>query len=279
MAEIYNKIDTDKYFDPQSPLPALEYVNSDIITDFENKSVVHGLAEIWLCRSGTGEMQIEGERRKVRENDFWIMNPYTLHCAYAKPNETTEFLVLGIRNVKFGISEDLSNSWFRTDNNKLRTYMEFIFSEAKNPSNSSAQVLNHLLELALLEVQRVYTTSVVPFQKKESGKLADSVASYLETHFNQQITIDELTKIFYCAKSTLIHSFKKAQGVSIIEYLMQCRLKEAQLWLRQSEMSVSMIAANCGFSSMPYFYKYFNKNMGMSPTQYRATYSDGAKQD
>lgn len=50
------------YFDKQSIAPILEYVNSDIITDFENKSVIHGLTEIWLCKSGTGEMTIESVR-------------------------------------------------------------------------------------------------------------------------------------------------------------------------------------------------------------------------
>ena len=131
MAEIYNRIDTDMYFDKQSIAPILEYVNSDIITDFENKSVIHGLTEIWLCRSGTGEMTIESVRRRVREGDFWVMNPYTLHSAYARQDETTEYLILGIRNVKFGIPDDLNKSWFTPTDKRLRTYIEFIYREAK----------------------------------------------------------------------------------------------------------------------------------------------------
>jgi len=279
MAEIYNRIDTDMYFDKQSIAPILEYVNSDIITDFENKSVIHGLTEIWLCRSGTGEMTIESVRRRVREGDFWVMNPYTLHSAYARHGETTEYLILGIRNVKFDIPDDLSKSWFTPTDNRLRTYIEFIYREAKKPEKNTVQVMSKLLDLVLLETQRYFDTDVLPYNKKESYKLTDSVASYIETHFNQQISIDELTKIFYCAKSTLIHSFKKARGVSIMEYAMQCRLKEAQLWLRKSDMSVSNIALNCGFSSMPYFYKYFSKNVGMSPTDYRKKFTENAEQN
>lgn len=64
-----------------------------------------------------------------------------------------------------------------------------------------------------------------------------------------------------------------------MEYAMQCRLKEAQLWLRKSDMSVSNIALNCGFSSMPYFYKYFSKNVGMSPTDYRKKFTENAEQN
>ena len=268
MAEIYNRIDTDMYFDKQSIAPILEYVNSDIITDFENKSVIHGLTEIWLCRSGTGEMTIESVRRRVREGDFWVMNPYTLHSAYARHGETTEYLILGIRNVKFDIPDDLSKSWFTPTDNRLRTYIEFIYREAKKPEKNTVQVMSKLLDLVLLETQRYFDTDVLPYNKKESYKLTDSVASYIETHFNQQISIDEL-----------IHSFKKARGVSIMEYAMQCRLKEAQLWLRKSDMSVSNIALNCGFSSMPYFYKYFSKNVGMSPTDYRKKFTENAEQN
>jgi len=46
-------------------------------------------------------------------------------------------------------------------------------------------------------------------------------------------------------------------------------VREATLLLKNSEMNISEIAYNLGFSDPLYFSKYFKKEIGVAPLQYR----------
>ena len=60
--------------------------------------------------------------------------------------------------------------------------------------------------------------------------------------------------------------------MDISEFIMQCRLEQAQKLLAHSDMSLSEISAYLCFSSQSYFQNVFKKKFGMTPRQYRIEY-------
>jgi transcriptional regulator GlxA family with amidase domain len=69
----------------------------------------------------------------------------------------------------------------------------------------------------------------------------------------------------------MAHTFKSEYGVSPINYLITCRIREGKRLLTETDLSLSQIAAVLGFSSSSYFSQSFRNAEGVSPTEYRKT--------
>ncbi|MBS6236569.1 MAG: helix-turn-helix transcriptional regulator, partial [Clostridiales bacterium] len=63
--------------------------------------------------------------------------------------------------------------------------------------------------------------------------------------------------------------FKQELGIGFNEYLMQVRIKRAQLLLQQGKLSLRQIAECCGFQDYTYFLKVFKKQSGVTPKEYQ----------
>lgn len=70
------------------------------------------------------------------------------------------------------------------------------------------------------------------------------------------------------SRSSLHKKLKALTNHSATEFINTIRLKEAARQIRQQKGTVSEIAFNVGFSSIPYFIVCYKRLFGMSPTQY-----------
>ncbi|MBH1942207.1 helix-turn-helix transcriptional regulator [Mobilitalea sibirica] len=105
------------------------------------------------------------------------------------------------------------------------------------------------------------------------SKLAVDVICYLQTCYNQKITIEKLTEEFHTNRTTLLTDFKKYTGSSINRYLVQLRLSMASTLLRDTQLSVEEICERTGFSDISYFSKAFKKRINYTPSEYRRIYN------
>lgn len=96
---------------------------------------------------------------------------------------------------------------------------------------------------------------------------------YLDTHLQEQLTLDKCAEIAYLSVSQTIRSFRSAYGMTPYEYLNQRRINTAKLLLCNTSLSVDEIAVRTGFPDHNYFSKYFKKKVGISPSKFRK--SDG----
>lgn len=71
----------------------------------------------------------------------------------------------------------------------------------------------------------------------------------------------------------LARQFRKYTSFTINNYIVSCRIGEAQRRLIHEENRIDEIAALCGFSNLSYFYTSFKKNVGCTPAQFRKAYS------
>lgn len=100
---------------------------------------------------------------------------------------------------------------------------------------------------------------------------------YLDEHYNETISIHSVSAILGISESHLRRSFKKQYGKSPQEYLTNIRLEAAKKLLVNENYPVFSVAAACGFSDEYNFSRYFSKNVGVSPSEFRAkTSNDGS---
>ena len=96
------------------------------------------------------------------------------------------------------------------------------------------------------------------------------VKEYLEQHYAEKITLDELSKQFFINKYYLTRVFKEQFGQSITAYLTSLRITHAKQLLRFSEKSVEEIGLECGLGQLHYFSRVFKEVEGVPPSVYRS---------
>ena len=93
--------------------------------------------------------------------------------------------------------------------------------------------------------------------------------SYIENHFDDDISNQDLLQLLNCSESVLLRSFKQAVGMSPMQFLMNHRIQKAAEMLLTTELKSCDIAVSCGFHDFSYFTKIFKRNIGMTPIEYR----------
>lgn len=100
------------------------------------------------------------------------------------------------------------------------------------------------------------------------GKI-ESIRQYIEKHYRDRLSLEEVAQKFYISPSSLSHSFKKEMNVPFNAYVNSFRINEVKKQLDDTELSISEIALNCGFGSIAQFNRVFRSETGMSAGQYR----------
>ena len=94
--------------------------------------------------------------------------------------------------------------------------------------------------------------------------------NYIENHFNQALTIEQLANLCFLSPSRFFYLFKKHKGVSPIVYKNKVALQNTmQELLFDKESPIEEIARRNGFKSVIYFERQFKKATGKTPSQYR----------
>jgi transcriptional regulator GlxA family with amidase domain len=81
--------------------------------------------------------------------------------------------------------------------------------------------------------------------------------------------IESLAGTLRTHRSTLSRRFRKAVGISPIEYITRLRVQNALSLLKESAMSVAEIARQCGYDDPNYFSRLIRRHTGHSPLQFR----------
>jgi AraC-like DNA-binding protein len=96
-----------------------------------------------------------------------------------------------------------------------------------------------------------------------------TVTAYIHSNYTSELTLQGLSKQFFISPYYLSHQFKKVTGFTLINYIQMTRVRNAQQLLLYTQMKITDIASNCGFTSFSQFNRVFNRISGCSPSQYR----------
>ena len=100
-------------------------------------------------------------------------------------------------------------------------------------------------------------------------ELVISITEYIDYHYAQKISLDDLARMTCYNKTYLSNIFKKKTGITIFEYLRNVRMQHCLYELKHSNDTIVSIALNNGFANIQIFNRVFKEVYQMTPKQYR----------
>ena len=148
----------------------------------------------------------------------------------------------------------LSADALRTGMQKLRRYTEEEFDAIYHTVSIFAEHIasNHML-----------SSSAHP--------LGELIKQYVRKNLGNKITLSGMSRNLHCSTVTLTETFRREYGITIMQYVLQKRMKMAEGLLSDpnATLSITEIADRCGFLDMEYFSKRFKETHGISPSAWR----------
>lgn len=96
---------------------------------------------------------------------------------------------------------------------------------------------------------------------------------YLRNNLDQTHSIDELAKRIAVSRRTFTRHFSKATGMTLVDWLVNERLRLTRELLETTSLSIDRIAGIAGFQTPTSFRQHFKKRFQVSPSDWRKTFS------
>ena len=159
----------------------------------------------------------------------------------------------------------------------FQSILEQILILEKNRAGNRELLENELLHRLVTQILTWQTEIPVKKEDNITSKLLE-IRGFLDEHFTEKISLDELANLFYISKYHMMRRFREETGTSIHNYLSGItvgsyvnsqRITKAKELLRFSDQQIEAIARACGIEDNSYFNKVFQKAEGITAREYR----------
>lgn len=145
------------------------------------------------------------------------------------------------------------------------THISLGKSEAKNLLADLA------LQELLIRIMQTQARNLIfeEYKKYSSQNRFAYVIEYVETHLEEQITVEKLSKLACMSESNFYKAFKREFGITPVEYILKQRISLAKKLLTNMKLSITDVCYKAGFNSLSYFSVLFKKYADQSPSEFR----------
>lgn len=130
-------------------------------------------------------------------------------------------------------------------------------------------MLRSLIETFLIGLIRKYEFAERSETKEDKNFTTNELLSYIDNNFIEKITLDELAFLFCTNRSTLCKQFRLATGQTIGAYIKNKKIMLAKQLITEGKITITQIAYELNFETVPYFCKFFKQQTGMTPSEYK----------
>lgn len=205
-------------------------------------------------------------------NDLVVINTSVPHTETSQHGSPMEYVVLGVEGLE--TVTDINGCallHLTAEQEAVSACLRMMLQEVQAPQPGCGGICQSLLDIILLRLRRRredFSLSNTPADRRTS-RSCTLVRRYIDNHFKENLTLDQLARMAHVSKYHLAHTFQEEFHTSPISYLIARRIQESRFLLRETDHSVSQIAQILGFSSLSYFSQSFRRLEGLSPVDYR----------
>ena len=145
--------------------------------------------------------------------------------------------------------------------------LEELISIYDSPSLQRDLRASHCIDGILLNL--ILKNSNLSLSNNNIPRSIQKAMKYMEENYSEQISLDDLAKLTNTNKFHLAKEFKRYTSFSPHDYLIQLRINQARLLLRNTTLPAVKIAYEVGIYDINNFNYLFKKRIGKTPIQYR----------
>jgi len=248
----------------------------------------HMFFELVYIISGTGTQCINDNKFKYHAGHMFLITPEDCHSFDIET--TTEFFFLRFNDIyiksKAFHSEDverleyiLNNANHQpgcilknlSDKTLVKPITEAIIREYVNRDLYNKELIQQLVNTMIVVVARNIAKYLPEALNEKTEEKAMDIINYIQMNIYspEQLRTEVMSSIFGISDKYLGKYFKKHTNETIQQYISNHRLKLIEARLKFSDKRITEIAEEFGFTDESHFTKFFKKNTGINPTQYR----------
>ncbi|MBP3362149.1 MAG: helix-turn-helix domain-containing protein [Clostridia bacterium] len=244
----------------------------------------HEIYELYYLMGGSRIFIIDNKTLNILPGSIILISPYVPHqVMHASETTYKTFIVnfsLNTVPANHHYKFKKPNSFFKNnysliplsknEQNIYESYIEKILTEMHD-KNAEYELAVYGIVLQMLSFcQRNYDAQTKsPYLAPPVPTRSDSVITYINEHYREELSLTRLSEIFYVSPAYLSRSFKKDIGISLVEYINSVRIQKAIAMLVSSSYSVVQISKRCGFTSTQNFNRVFKQITGSPPSYYK----------
>jgi AraC-like DNA-binding protein len=235
----------------------------------------HDTWELYLQLAGPATSWAVGDRGlAVPPRGLLAVPPGVPHTMTAASTAPYHFYFLALSPAGILPPRDLHPLWQRrrpftiTDAGSLVVPFELLLREVTTEQPLRAAGLAHAAALVLIKATRLAGGSP-PGRPLALRPAIAHARRLIETRLADHLTIGDLAAATHLSPAYFAELFRAETGQTPGQYRTRLRIERARMLLAETEMPVTMIAANLGYSSSQHFATAFRRDTGTTPSRYR----------
>lgn len=273
MSRRHYSFERDQSFTIRGTAKLLNVASAKYGGDWHSVPHTHNHLELFYIVGGKGQFLIQDQLYPVDANNLVVINPTVTHTEVSLNAQPLEYIVLGIEGIELQTS-DTTNGQFsildQFESVEISSCLRNILRETELKNTGYEDVCQAYMEILLIRLMRNIALAIpAEPQSVSANRQCAAIRRYIDLHFKEFLTLEQLAEESHMSKYYLSHAFKREYGVSPINYMISRRIEESKYLLAETDLSLSQIAQLLGFSSLSYFSQVFHRTQGISPKEYR----------
>ena len=136
------------------------------------------------------------------------------------------------------------------------------------------QIAIHTAKYFVIDIDRHRQSPFVVFNglKDHDDDIIKNAQEYIEQHYHDKLTVDQIADQFNVTRRTFERRFKKATYITVAEYIQRVKIEAAKKQLEIGRKSITEVMVAVGYSDTQTFRDVFKRITDMTPVEYRNKY-------
>ena len=259
------------------------------------KPLIHSNSRFWLIRAGKATLQLQEKTYAIGQGDLVAILPWQISqitaveeplqyalvayhfdtvCHAARLFHSEEDAPLPIERqmeitpVVHLTSEQLADAEYIAGALWRELGMES-GAVGGSAAYSATAVISQLVSLVVLFLRAASVAGVVPHTQGANDR---EILRYMYLHCSEKLTLQKLSDIFYCSKSTISSRILEMTGLSFFDLLNEIRVGRTANYLLYTDLTLKEMAEILGYVDESHISKVFAARLGTKLSKYRSTY-------
>ena len=259
------------------------------LSDYPNMSGIghwHEDVEFVVMTEGEMTYWVDGISYRLEKDQGMFINARQIHYGYSADGKGGEFVCVRFHPSLIGVTEEVKRKYvlpvtgkenrgclfLQPDIPEQKEMMEFL-CRARILCERRAEELELELASIFLKIWRLLCRQMKisgADEREQDHRLPGlyQMMEFIQNNYGEKITLADIAREGKMCKSSCCKVFQEYLHKSPVAYLMEYRIRKSMEML-DSQLAITEVALNCGFSGASYYAETFRRIAGITPGEYR----------